>query len=105
MKTLKPIIAFIVLTVLVILCQSQAVLLLTHLNNAYMSIMQVLAHVFAAGQWGSLIQQSLAILVLPLFLAIVVMLIQGITQKKWQFPQTVFWPAWLVVVLTMLLSK
>jgi hypothetical protein len=101
---LKHIVAIIAFTILVILFTPYAQSALNAFMSAYDWISDLLTQVFSGGKAGNLIRQFIALLCLPLLVALVPAIIYWFARRK-AFPyfMAFFWVTWLAEVTAVIL--
>lgn len=94
---LKQIIALIALSIAVVLSMSYAQQAVQFLVNAHDWISQMLADVFSGGHAGNLAKGLIALLSIPVLVALVPSLIYWMLKRNW-FPyfMEIVWIVWLI---------
>lgn len=94
---LKQIIAIIALSIITILSMSHVQQILQWILSGHDWIAQTLTDVFSGGQAGSLIRNLLALLAIPILVALIPVLVYWLAKRKW-FPyfMHMVWIVWLI---------
>lgn len=94
---LKQIIAILVLSVVIIVGMEYAQQTLQLLVSAHDWVADFLKDVFSGGQAGNIIRQLIALLAIPIVVALIPTIIYWIAKRSW-FPyfMEVLWIVWLV---------
>jgi len=102
---IKQAIAIVVLSIVVILFMSYSQQAVQLLVNAHHWIAQMLTDVFTGGQAGNIARGLIALLSIPLVVALVPTLIYWIVRKHW-FPyfMQMVWVVWLIQVGAILVT-
>ncbi len=101
---LKQLIAIIVLSVAIILNMSYAQEALNAILSAHHWISDLLTQIFSGGDAGNFLRKLLALLVIPVGVALIPIAIYWLAKKQW-FPYfiEVVWAIWLVQTAALLI--
>jgi len=94
---LKQSIAIVVLSILVILAMPYAQSGLQFIVTAHNWLSDLLKQVFSMGQAGNMIRQLLALLAIPIVIALLPVIVYWIVKRSW-FPyfMEIVWVVWLI---------
>ena len=96
-KQSLSLVGIILLSVIVVIAMPYAKEASLALLNAHDKVSQLLTEVFSGGETGNLIRLAIALLIIPLAVALIPAILFWFTKRRW-FPyfMPVMWTVWLV---------
>lgn len=99
---LKHVILVIILSLLAVLFMHELGYIAHYLEIAHSFIAKHLLKIFAGGTTGRIIQNTVALFIIPFVTAVIPALVYwGITRKSFLYFPYVLWAAWLILVITL----